>query len=562
MTLGRYRIVREIARSNDIVYEAIDPRMGRRIALKELQMPPNLVGQQRQERVQRFYREAKAAGSLTHPNVVTIHEVGEDGGRHFIAMEYLEGESLRDRLRRESRLPVDEALRIAIAVANGLDYAHQHGVIHRDVKPDNVHLLTEGGVKLMDFGIARITFEPTLTADGQIFGTPSYMSPEQVRGKGIDARTDIFSLGVMLYEMVSGQKPFTGDSVITITYNIMNLEPAPVATVPKQLDSLIRRAMAKDPAHRYASAGELARALEDALLGSAAAPPPTTPAQLGPPPPLPPAPPIPSASSAPRAPIQPRAATGGLPPAPLPAPGTPAGVIQPRALQTPLPGQPPPLPQRPILIPDRPRQPLLTPGQRQWVGVLVLALVIGVFALGIAWMALKGLEGVQEKRIIRQQVLVQNESVDQWNAAVEAVSRGYNLQNAGQLRPAEEAFREGIRIEPRLGAGHVGLGSLALNRNAFSDAVQYFEQGERAWMEFINGGKPTPEQEQTAIAGLERAREHLSMSHYNWGQQLEQQGQMAAARDEYFNATKTAIGSIGFELARARLDELDQGRRF
>src|SRR5262249_32908350 len=187
-----------------------------------------LAGEQRRERVERFYREARAAGALTHANIVTVYEVGEESGRHFIAMEFLEGESLRDRLQRSSPLPLDEALRIAVAVADGLHFAHQHGVVHRDVKPDNVHLLPDGRVKITDFGIARITFEPTLTADGQIFGTPSYMSPEQVTGKGIDARSDIFSLGVMLYEMVAGRKPFTGDSVITITYNIMNMEPSPL----------------------------------------------------------------------------------------------------------------------------------------------------------------------------------------------------------------------------------------------------------------------------------------------------------------------------------------------
>src|SRR5207302_2806351 len=161
--------------------------------------------------------------------------------------EFLEGQSLRDILRLRGALPPQEALRIATAVAEGLEYAHSKGVIHRDVKPDNVHLEPDGRVVITDFGIARLTFEPTLTADGQIFGTPSYMSPEQVTGKGIDRRSDVFSLGVMLYEMVTGRKPFTGDSVITITYNIMNLDPSPAAGAPPQVQQIIRRAMPKNP---------------------------------------------------------------------------------------------------------------------------------------------------------------------------------------------------------------------------------------------------------------------------------------------------------------------------
>jgi len=185
--IGRYQIVREIARSNDIVYEAVDPSMGRRVAVKELLLPPNLVGAQKRERIERFYREAKAAGTLTHPNIVTVYEVGEDQGRHFIAMEYLEGHSLRDQLQMQGLVSVPEALRVAIAIGEALHYAHEHGVIHRDVKPDNVHLLPDGRVKLTDFGIARLMFESSLTANGQVFGTPSYMSPEQVAGKHLDA---------------------------------------------------------------------------------------------------------------------------------------------------------------------------------------------------------------------------------------------------------------------------------------------------------------------------------------------------------------------------------------
>ncbi|MCC2668970.1 MAG: Serine/threonine protein kinase [Armatimonadetes bacterium] len=261
-TLGRYHIIREIARSNDIVYEAMDPAQGKRIALKELQIPGNLVGEGRRERIERFTREARSAHGLKHTNIVRILDHGQAQGRYFIAMEFLEGQSLRDVIRQRGAMPLQEALRIAACVADGLDYAHKHGVIHRDIKPDNVHLEPDGRVVITDFGIARITFEASLTADGQIFGTPSYMSPEQVTGKGIDKRSDIFSLGVMLYEMVAGRKPFTGDSVITITYNIMNVEPAPMVGAPHGVEQIIRKAISKDPNRRYRSAAEFAEDLQ------------------------------------------------------------------------------------------------------------------------------------------------------------------------------------------------------------------------------------------------------------------------------------------------------------
>ena len=256
--LGKYRIVREIARSNDIVYEAIDPTMARRVAVKELQLPPHLAGAQKRERIERFYREAKAAGTLSHRNIVTIHDVGQENDRHFLVMEYLEGQSLRDILQMQGALPLKETIEIALQLCDALAYAHSRGVVHRDIKPDNVHILPGGIVKLTDFGIARITAEPSITSQGQVFGTPSYMSPEQVASHTVDHRTDLFSLGITLYEMLSGRKPFTGDSVITITYNIMNMQPAMPVGLPGPLQQILQRALAKDPALRYQNAAMLA----------------------------------------------------------------------------------------------------------------------------------------------------------------------------------------------------------------------------------------------------------------------------------------------------------------
>ena len=261
-TIGKYQVIREIARSNDIVYEAYDPRMNRRVAVKELAMPSGASGQQRQDRLKRFEREARAAGSLVHPNIVTIYEVGTDGDKNYIAMEFLSGRNLRKEIDKTGFIEPKHAVEVAIEVLEGLAFAHENGVIHRDIKPDNVQLLDDGQVKLTDFGIARLTFEPNITMDGQVFGTPSYMSPEQINGQEIDARSDLFGVGVILYEMVSGQKPFPGDSVVSITYAIMNKRPDQPQQANWAVWQAIERALEKTPDMRYRSAGEFIAALK------------------------------------------------------------------------------------------------------------------------------------------------------------------------------------------------------------------------------------------------------------------------------------------------------------
>ena len=264
-TLGKYQIIREIARSNDIVYEAYDQLMNRRVALKELAMPGGSTPQQKEDRVKRFLREARAAGSLAHPNIMTVYEVGQEGERYFIAMEYLDGKTLRNELDTKGFLTTDRAAEIAKAVLDGLEYAHAKGVIHRDIKPDNIQLLSNGGIKLTDFGIARLTFEPNLTMDGQVFGTPSYMSPEQVVGRDIDQRSDLFSVGVVMYEMLSGTKPFPGDSVVTITYSIMNRNPDRPQQMNWALWQVVEKALDKSPQLRHRSAREFREAIDEAL---------------------------------------------------------------------------------------------------------------------------------------------------------------------------------------------------------------------------------------------------------------------------------------------------------
>ena len=261
---GKYNIVREIARSNDIVYEAIDNTLGRRIALKELNIAASLSGSPRRERIERFNREARAAGKLSHPNIVSVTDFFEENGRYFIVMEYLEGQTLRDVMQMRGALPLQEAIGIACQMLDALAHAHLHRVIHRDIKPDNIFVLPGGQVKLADFGIARLSEEPSLTSDGQVFGTPSYMSPEQIEGRGIDHRSDLFSLAVLLYEMLTGRKPFLGDSVISITYAVMNAEPPPMNGVPMGVEQVIRRALSKNPLGRQTSAEQMKQDLRNA----------------------------------------------------------------------------------------------------------------------------------------------------------------------------------------------------------------------------------------------------------------------------------------------------------
>ena len=254
---GKYRITREIARSNDIVFEAMDVALNRRIALKELNIAPGMTGQAKRERIERFKREATAAGRLSHPNIVTVYDHWEENDRHFIAMEYLDGQTLRDVMQVRGTIPLKEAIDITSQMLAALSHAHANKVIHRDIKPDNIFILPGGHVKLTDFGIARLSEEPALTSNGQVFGTPSYMSPEQIEGKHIDSRSDLFSLGVLLYEMLAGRKPFTGDSVISITYAIMNAQPSALVGVPQGVEQVIQRALQKRPDQRQISADQM-----------------------------------------------------------------------------------------------------------------------------------------------------------------------------------------------------------------------------------------------------------------------------------------------------------------
>jgi len=551
--IGRYRLIREIARSNDIVYEAVDPVMGRRVAIKELYLPPNLGAQQRKERVDRFYREARAAGTLTHPNIVTIYEVGEWNGRHFIAMEYLEGISLRERLN-QGPLPIAEALRIAIAIGEALDYAHRHRVIHRDVKPDNVHLLPDGRVKLTDFGIARITFEPTLTVDGQIFGTPSYMSPEQVTGKSIDARSDLFSLGVMIYEMVTGRKPFTGESVITITYNILNADLPPHPAIPFALEQLLRRAMAKHPNQRFATAREMVRAMER-LRAQLRGREPAVAAPLAPPVVPPPVAVSPAPAAPPVAPVA----------APAPAPADPfaglsAADFEAEAVRPP---------------------PLLSPNARWLLGWTAVWLVVGLLIVALVCVGKMAWDSAQQNRTSaaigqrfqraldlyrRRQFAAAR---DEWlaianqpgassrereiaarNAAVACIELGRQFERGGDFDRAWQAYQQAVTVHPYCAQGYAAMGKLAADRGQHDQALQYYDAAIRVCAERLSLSDLPNEDRGLYVELRERATADKALVLYNYGVRLAQEGRYAEADQKFAEAIMIAPGSRAAALAK------------
>jgi serine/threonine protein kinase len=269
--LGRYEIIDELGHgAMGIVYKAKDPLIDRVLAIKTISL--NLAMDEKDEYEARFYQEAKAAGRLSHPNIVTVYDVGRSGDVAYIAMEFLQGRELRDILDEGERLPVGQVLDIVMQVALGLAYAHEHGIVHRDVKPSNIMVIRDGHVKITDFGIARMASSTVQTQTGVVLGSPKYMSPEQVLGKSIDQRSDIFSLGVMLYEMLTGRPPFVGDTINAVMYQTMNTAPPPPSTlnpeVPAMLNFIITKALAKGLDDRYQNTKEFAddlRACRDAL---------------------------------------------------------------------------------------------------------------------------------------------------------------------------------------------------------------------------------------------------------------------------------------------------------
>ena len=550
-TLGKYQIIREIARSNDIVYEAYDPLMNRRVALKELAMPGGSTPQQREDRINRFKREAQAAGTLNHANIMTVYELGQEGDRLFMAMEYLDGHTLRNEIDTKGFLPVDRALEITTQVLRGLEHAHKVGVVHRDIKPDNIQILSNGTIKITDFGIARLTFQPNLTMDGQVFGTPSYMSPEQVVGKEIDQRSDLFSVGILLYEMIGGQKPFGGDSVVTITYAIMNKDPERLNQISYPLWQVIERVLDKSPALRYASAPDLMAALDASqspTSGPAAPPIMGTPQHsiYGGVPPYgaqnaPTGNPYTQPVSAPPVQVSP-APPASYPYNPYSHPG--------QTSQSPhVPNFPPGYSNVPVYYPPPPRQPLIKPETKQFFGKLFVSLVIigSLFALilvGINGLS-TALESTSNQRadaaIVKQIAgLDQNKPLDQQiselqnliaklkgevqikeakkSLAVLYERLGKEAMKRGDLIGAENSYQSAVDHDPDNGLLYTNLGDL-YDRRARAEPesqtrISFWQQSGESWRSAATH-EPDPETQATYA-------ERTAISYFNLAWEMHQ----------------------------------------
>ncbi|MCK5295788.1 MAG: serine/threonine protein kinase, partial [Alphaproteobacteria bacterium] len=251
-----------------IVYKGYDPMIERNVAIKTV-LQNLLEGEEGHQALARFKREAQAAGRISHPNIVAVYEYGEDEGVSFIAMEYVEGKELKDCFDNNERFTPEKVVEIMKQLLSALEYAHKKGVVHRDIKPANILIMNDKDVKIMDFGVARIE-SSTLTQAGAVLGTPSYMSPEQFMGQTVDNRSDLFSAGGVLYQLLTGEKPFSG-SLTTIMHRVLNVDPEKPSALnvqlPKSFDAVIVKALAKRPQDRYQTAADFSNALDKALAG-------------------------------------------------------------------------------------------------------------------------------------------------------------------------------------------------------------------------------------------------------------------------------------------------------
>jgi eukaryotic-like serine/threonine-protein kinase len=262
MKAGRYEIVGELGRgAMGVVYKATDPVIGRAVAVKTIRLSEEGTGLSRPELLTRFQTEARAAGLLTHPNIVVVFDAGEEEGLYYITMELVEGKSLQALLDAGHAFPLPRVLRIMEQACSALNFAHERNVVHRDIKPANLMLTPDDTVKVTDFGTAKILQFGTVQQTAHVMGTPSYMSPEQVKGRAVDGRSDIFSLGVLLYEMITGEKPFPGQSITTVIYKIVNEEPVPPSRINPSIhpgiSAAVMKALSKEPETRYQTCREM-----------------------------------------------------------------------------------------------------------------------------------------------------------------------------------------------------------------------------------------------------------------------------------------------------------------
>ncbi len=264
---GRYKVIEVLGKgAMGTVYKGIDPAINRPVALKTIRLDFVNDRAEMAELKERLFREAQAAGKLSHPNIVTIYDVGSEAHLQYIAMEYLEGQTLENIIKKKVKFNYRIIAQVITQICNALDYAHDRGIVHRDIKPANIMILKDYRVKVMDYGIARIDSN-SMTKTGIAMGTPNYISPEQLKGLPIDRRADIFSLGVVMYEMLLGHRPFKGDSITSLIYNILNHEPEKPSNInpeiPLLFDHIIMKALKKNPAERYQKTSEINTDLHD-----------------------------------------------------------------------------------------------------------------------------------------------------------------------------------------------------------------------------------------------------------------------------------------------------------
>lgn len=267
--LGRYQIVRELGKgAMGIVYEGEDPNIGRRVAIKTARRDVMESSGLADEMMARFLREARAAGALSHPHIITVYDADEQDGIAYIAMEFLDGGDLRKLLEARGRHDPEEIITLGAEICEALAFAHDRGIVHRDVKPANILTPSSGGFKIADFGIAHVE-DSNLTQDGAMIGTPHYMSPEQFVGQRIDGRSDLFSVAIILYELLTGEKPFTGGQLNTIMHSVMKIDPIPPSdlnmSIPTALSGVLMKALAKRPHDRYPDGRAMAAALRESM---------------------------------------------------------------------------------------------------------------------------------------------------------------------------------------------------------------------------------------------------------------------------------------------------------
>ena len=264
--IGKYEIIDLLGKgAMGIVYKALDPDIDREVAVKTIRFDLISDDEEKNELMLRFIREARAAGKLVHPNIITIHDVGKEEDMTYIVMQYIEGPSLQNWIASKKKFSAPDIVKLMLQLCDALNFAHQNGIVHRDIKPANILLDNNGKPHICDFGVAHVEMS-TITQTGATIGTPSYMSPEQVMGKKIDKRSDIFSVGAILYELLTGRRPFEGESITTVIYKIVNEEAVPLTQVRKELplefEQIMGKALAKDPDSRYGSCAELAADLK------------------------------------------------------------------------------------------------------------------------------------------------------------------------------------------------------------------------------------------------------------------------------------------------------------